>query len=190
MCPVCEADLPWTLPDESKAVDGCDFCLAPLWYRGRVPNGVRCYKFQGGQNHAVLFSALISACVGERLPAGADLVTWTPLSKKHLRRRGYDQAQLLAEGAADRLGLPAAPLLEKFRNTKSQSRLEDPAQRRANVDGAYRLLDGARRQCRGRRVLLVDDVVTTGSTMGECAALLKQAGAASVVGLSLAWARK
>jgi len=190
MCPACEADLPRTCTGEAKAVDGCDFCIAPLWYQEGVPDAVKCCKFHGGRNHADLFSALVSACVRERLPAGADLVTWTPLSKKHLRRRGYDQARLLAEGVADRLGLPAEPLLEKVRNTKTQSHLEDPAQRRANVAGAYRLLEGARRQCQGRRVLLVDDVVTTGSTMGECAALLRQAGAVSVVGISLAWAGK
>jgi len=189
LCPACQADLPRTAPGELRRTDGCGICAAPLWYRDKVPDGVRRYKFYGGQNHAALFSSLMYECVRERLPGPAELVTWTPLSKKRLRQRGYDQARLLAEGVAERLGLPAAPLLEKFRDTPPQSRLEDPEQRRANVAGAYRLLPEARERCVGLRVLLVDDVLTTGATMGECARLLQKAGAASVSALTLAWAR-
>lgn len=190
LCPACQVDLPRTPSGELRRIDGCGMCAAPLWYRDKVPDGVHRYKFYGGQNHAVLFSALMYECVRERLPGWAELVTWTPLSKKRLRQRGYDQARLLAERVAERLGLPAAPLLEKFRDTPPQSRLEDAEQRRANIAGAYRLLPEARPRCAGRRVLLVDDVLTTGATMGECARLLKKAGAASVAGLSLAWARE
>lgn len=190
MCPACESKLPWTEPDAVKRVPGCDLCLAPLWYQDGVPHGVRSYKFHGGQNHAALFARLMGECVQARLPGGADLVTWVPLSRKRLRQRGYDQARLLAEGMAENLGLPAAALLEKVRHTSQQSRLDNERERLANVSGAYRLLDGARERCQGQRVLLVDDVVTTGATMGECVEVLRAAGAGTVVGVSLAWARR
>ena len=115
------------------------------------------------------------------------MVTWTPLSRKRKRKRGFDQAELLARTAAGELGLPARKLLEKEKDNGPQSHLEDEAARRANVQGVYRLTG---EDLSGLRVLLVDDVVTTGSTMGECARLLLEGGAAEVWGLTLAQARK
>ena len=89
-------------------------------------------------------------------------------------------ARLLAEEAARVLEVPALPLLSKTRDTPPQSGLEEAGQRRANVLGVYRAPDAAA----GLRVLLADDVVTTGSTLSECARVLKTAGAAGVVCVS------
>ena len=83
------------------------------------------------------------------------------------------------------LEVPALPLLSKTRDTPPQSGLEEAGQRRANVLGVYRAPDAA-----GLRVLLADDVVTTGSTLSECARTLLTAGAAEVVCVTLAQARK
>ena len=85
------------------------------------------------------------------------------------------------------LELPAEPLLKKVRHTAPQSGLEGESARRANALGAYESLPGA--GTAGRRVLLVDDVVTSGATLGECARVLCQAGAAEVACLTLAQAR-
>jgi len=189
LCPKCAKSLPYTRPEEERRVEGCDAFLAPLWYRDGVRDGVHRLKFGGGRNHAVLFGLLMYQCLSLRWEGEPDAVTWTPLSKKRLRQRGYDQARLLAEQVASWLDRPALPLLEKWRDTKPQSRLQDEKKRLANVSGAYRLLPGGSERCAGKHLLLVDDVVTTGGTMGECAKLLKGAGAASVVGLSLARAR-
>lgn len=84
------------------------------------------------------------------------------------------------------LEVPALPLLSKTRDTPPQSGLEEAGQRRANVLGVYRAPDAAA----GLRVLLADDVVTTGSTLSECARTLLTAGAAEVVCVTLAQARK
>lgn len=188
LCPGCQQDLPWTAAGEGAVPEFCDGCLAPLWYRGRVPDGVRRYKFQGGQNHAALFGALMAQCLTDRLEAPADGITWVPLSKKRLGERGYDQARLLAQRVGELTGLPVYPLLEKTRHTGAQSHLEEASARRANVQGAYRLCAGA--SPAGLRLILVDDVVTTGATLSECAACLKMAGAGSVTALTLARARK
>ena len=83
---------------------------------------------------------------------------------------------------------PAADSLEKIRAAGEQSRLQSEEDRRANIAGAYRALPGL--DLAGKRVVLVDDVVTTGSTLGECAACLRSAGAEAVVGLTLARARR
>ena len=99
---------------------------------------------------------------------------------------GRAAGQYLAEEAARVLEVPALPLLSKTRDTPPQSGLEEAGQRRANVLGVYRAPDAAA----GLRVLLADDVVTTGSTLSECARTLLTAGAAEVVCVTLAQARK
>ncbi len=187
ICPDCQQSLPWTHPEETRTAPNCAECFAPLWYRDGVSDAVHRYKFNGGQNYAPLFASLMAACVSERQCGAVDAVTWAPLSQKRLRERGYDQARLLAERTALLLEVPSVSLLKKCRNTLPQSHLEDEAARRQNVSGAYQLLPGA--ACAGKRLLLVDDVLTTGSTIGECAAALKGAGAAWVAALTLAWAR-
>ena len=104
-------------------------------------------------------------------------MTWVPVSRKRLRRRGYDQAELLARSACRRWDTRPERLLEKTRDNPAQSGLTDREARRENVKGAYR----AAGDCRGRRVLLVDDICTTGATLGQCAAVLLDAGAEAVV---------
>jgi ComF family protein len=145
------------------------------------------YKFQGGQTHARLFGTLMAQCLSDRWEGELDLVTWVPLSSRRLRQRGYDQAQLLARQVGEALSLPVEPTLEKRRETGKQSQLESDEARRDNVRDAYGLLSGA--DLTGKRVVLVDDVATTGATLSECAGCLRQAGAASVVALTFARAR-
>lgn len=153
---------------------------------GPVREAVHRYKFSGSRSYARPFGQLMAQCVRDQLDGRFDCVTWAPLSARRLRQRGYDQARLLAEEAARVLEVPALPLLSKTRDTPPQSGLEEAGQRRANVLGVYRAPDAAA----GLRVLLADDVVTTGSTLSECARTLLTAGAAEVVCVTLAQARK
>lgn len=176
-CAPCREDLPWTQPGDGKTVEGCDACLSPLWYRDGPRDGMHRYKFQGGQGHARLFGDLMAQCLRDRWAGGADLVTWAPLHPRRKRERGYDQAELLARSACRRWDTRPERLLEKTRDNPAQSGLTDREARRENVKGAYR----AAGDCRGRRVLLVDDICTTGATLGQCAAVLLDAGAEAVV---------
>ncbi len=186
MCGRCRETLPWTDGAERK-VDFCDACLSPLWYRDGVRAAVHRYKFMGGRNHCRVLGRLMA----EELAAGwgedVDLITWVPLSAKHRKKRGYDQAELLARRVAELTGLPAAPTLVKLRDTRTQSRITGDSARRANVVGAYACRPGA--ELAGLRVVLVDDVVTSGATLSECAACLKMAGVDSVTALTLARAK-
>lgn len=185
LCPNCQRDLPWTEGAQGeKTVEFLDTCVGPLRYEGDVRQSHHRYKFSGRRAYAGTYSLLMSQCAADRLDGTFDVVCWAPLSRKRLRRRGYDQSQLLALGVAERLGLTAEPLLDKIRDTPAQSGQTDAAARRANVLGAYRLKPG--RQVAGKRILLVDDVVTTGATLSECARVLRTAGAARVCGLVLA----
>lgn len=186
LCALCQHDLPWT-DEGGKAVEHCDACLSPLWYSGKVPDGIRRYKFSGGRVHAGVFGSLMAQCLLDRHAQPVDLITWTPLHPKRKRERGYDQAELLARRVGDLTGLPVVPALEKVRSTRVQSQLRADAARCANVHGAYRALPES--DLSGKRVLLVDDVTTSGATLSECAAALRRAGAASVTALTLARAR-
>lgn len=112
-----------------------------------------------------------ASSLGEEL----DGVTWVPMSPQKLRRRGYNQSELLAKAVAKELGLPAWDLLEQVRETDTQHSLTR-AQRADNVRGAYR----AKSAALGKRLLLVDDIVTTGATLRACAQGLYGAGAQKV----------
>lgn len=186
-CASCQEDLPWTEPGEGKAVEGCDACLSPLWYRDGARDGVHRYKFGGGRGHAALFGELMAQCLQNRWEGLVDLVTWAPLHPKRKKKRGYDQAELLARRVGKLSGLPVEPTLEKLRATAVQSQAGEDEARWANVQGAYRALPGL--DLTGKRVVLVDDVATSGATLAQCAAALREAGAETVVGLTLARAR-
>ena len=106
--------------------------------------------------------------------------------RRSQRDRGYDQSEMIARELAKRLDLPCERLLAKLRQTSQQSRL-DAQERQSNVLGAYGVKQGA--AVRGRRILLVDDIVTTGSTMEECGRVLMEAGAEAVHGAAVAQTR-
>lgn len=112
------------------------------------------------------------------------MISWIPLSKKRLRQRGYDQARLIAEEISSKTGLPCRQLLQKVKNNGAQSLTRDAKQRRENVAGVYALC--GQTDVSGLRILLVDDVVTTGATMSEAARILRKAGAKAVYGAALA----
>jgi competence protein ComFC len=106
-----------------------------------------------------------------------DCIVPVPLHPARKRERGFNQADLLAARLQRRCHFPVRPLLQRIRYTTTQTRF-DRRERMENLAGAFRLRRGAVVQ--GLRVLLVDDVLTTGSTLSECAAVLKKSGALSV----------
>jgi len=112
-----------------------------------------------------------------------ELIVPVPLHWRRRLARGFNQAALLAAAVARRYGVAVAPALRRRRRTPSQAGLSN-AQRRANVAGAF--VARRKQDLAGRRVLLVDDVMTTGATASACAAALKRAGASHVAVLTLA----
>jgi ComF family protein len=129
----------------------------------------------------------LAECLGDELPlpaGGYDLVVPVPLHRARLRWRGFNQAALLGAAIARRMNLPLDVLsLVRSRHTPPQTE-QDPDTRRHNVRKAFRVAREDRIQ--GRRVLLVDDVMTTGATVNECARVLVSADAARVDVLTLA----
>jgi ComF family protein len=191
-CPSCAARLvalapPWCercgRPTE-RAVEGCADCppdpvsmaRAPFLFEGPARAAVLKLKFAGWRAVADALAAAMAAC--EPLPV--DVVTWVPLARRREAERGYDQARALARPLAHRIGAPAVPLLRRTRTTTPQAK-RAAVERRAALAGAFRSIRPA-----PGRVLLVDDVLTTGATAASCAAALRDAGAREVVLLTAA----
>ena len=126
------------------------------------------------------------ARAGGEMIGEADLAVPVPLHRSRLYARRYNQASLLALALGRETGLAVEPeLLARHRPTPPQGRMSASARRR-NVRGAFRLRAGFEDVVRGKRILLIDDVLTTGATAGECARSLKRGGAAAVDVLTLA----
>ena len=188
VCPECRPGLPWLEGAAAeRQVDFADGCFSPLAYGELVREAIHRYKFSRVRALGRPFAAVMAQCLNDRLPEGAGLICWAPLSRERLRERGFDQAELMAREVGRLLSIPAGPALKKVRDTSPQSELEEESARRANARGAYAALPGL--DLTGRRVVLVDDVVTSGSTLSECAALLRQEGAEEIWCLTLAQAR-
>ena len=180
VCPVCDAALPWT--DDAGGLregPGGLRCAAPLWYEDLARDGILRFKFQGAAGLAETLGGLVAQCAAERFSGGFDTVTWVPVGRRRLRERGYDQAELLARAACRRWDTAPVRLLKKTEDNPAQSGIHDAAARRANVLGVYEPAELAKIQ--GRRILLVDDICTTGATLAECVRVLRDAGAADVV---------
>lgn len=127
-----------------------------------------------------------SGAAGEDLWGGLDAVLPVPLHRKRRRERGFNQSELVARSLARGRGLPVlGRCLVKTRATPPQTSLA-AGERAANVRGAYAVRDPEK--IRGRILILVDDVFTTGATLGECAAVLRTAGAREVRALTVAQA--
>ena len=152
-------------------------------YEELVRESLLRYKFGGATAYADIYSEFIVKCIDEN-KISCDSITWVPLSRRRLRRRGYDQAELLAKLIAKHLGQSPVRLLKKLRDTPPQSQTGSAEKRRANIAGAYACLRPERVQ--GKRILLVDDIVTTGATLSEAAKVLKKAGAKEVICATLA----
>ena len=180
ICDACQKALPWTEGEEAvrRGPDGFR-CAAPLRYEDLAKEGLHRFKFRKMPSAAGPIGELIAQCAAEHFSGEFDTVTWVPVSARRLRQRGYDQARLLAESACRLWDARPLPLLRKTVHNPAQSGLQESAQRRANVLGVYEPADPER--ISGRRILLVDDICTTGATLGECVRVLREAGAADVV---------
>ena len=187
VCNKCKASLPYRSSKESEEpimfVDGA---YSYFHYEGDVRNSLLRYKFGGLSKYSVDFAVYLEECIQENLSGEFDVLSWIPLSRKRLKSRGYDQARLLAEEVAIRLQTKLCRTLKKSRDTAPQTRQKDASGRVANVLGAYEVssFDPA-----GKKILLIDDVLTTGSTASECARILKTAGAEKVYLVTVAKTR-
>jgi ComF family protein len=170
--------LPAAMPATIAQLEWC----AP--FSGTVRVALHRLKYSGERRLAEPLGAAMAAR-WRVAAAGGDLLIPVPVHRLRARRRGYDQAVLLASAAAGRLGVPWLSAVERTRDTTPQFEL-DRRERRSNVTGAFALRPGAAAQVAGRWAVLIDDVATTGATLAACAAPLYDAGAVAVSALTVA----
>lgn len=148
-------------------------------YDGPLGEAVRLLKFQGKRRLAGPIGEVMAGFAEQEMDiAGYDLLVPVPLHTVRARARGFNQSALLAAEIAPRFaGARISEALHRIRPTRTQSKLHGEEERRANVRGAFAALGEG---FHGKRVLLIDDVVTTAVTVSECAAALRRAGAQEV----------
>jgi ComF family protein len=192
LCPAClpAVDARLTLPGGTPIGLPADI-PAPLlqleWcaaFAGPVRAALHDLKYAGERRLAEPLGAAV-ARRWARVGVGADLLVPVPVHAERERRRGYDQAALIAAVAATHLGLPSVRALERRRATVAQFEL-GRGERASNVAGAFAVRRVDHGAIAGRWVLLVDDVVTTGATLAACGDALIRAGARAVSAIAVA----
>lgn len=182
-CPRCGA----IFADETAAPHLCAACLRSpppyerlTFFAAYAPPLDECilsFKFAAALSRQSLLCAMLHAACERLGPPAPDLAVPVPLHERRLRERGFNQSLELAHGLSRRTGIGlAATALSRLRDTVPQARLER-AERLLNLKGAFA---ADPRQVAGKRILLVDDVSTTGATLVECTAALLASGAAAV----------
>ena len=187
LCGKCRIDAPFYGNRKTK-LQFLDSFAAVWYYEGSVRRSLLRFKFRNARSFAACYGRLLAMVIQEQHPEGVDLLTWVPVSRLRKFRRGYDQVELLAKAVGKELGMKPVPLLKKIRHNRPQSGIHGAAERRGNVLGVYRETD--REAIQGKKILLLDDILTTGATAGECARVLLTAGAKEVHCAVVAAARK
>ena len=187
LCQMCRVEGP-DCPVSKTKYPFLDEWTALWYYEGNVRRSLLRYKFYGKRHLARSYARLLGMKLLREDRAEFDILTWIPISRKRLRKRGFDQVQLLAEKLGMELGVMPTATLKKVRHNRAQSGITGYAQRKANVMGVYQVLDAA--ALTGKRILLLDDILTTGATAGECARVLLTAGAKEVKFAAVAAARQ
>ena len=187
LCGTCRTEAP-EYPDRKIKLQFLDSFAAVWYYEGNVRSSLLRYKFGNARSYAASYGPILAMKLLQAYPEGFDVLTWVPVSRLRKLRRGYDQVELLAKAVGRELGVTPVPTLKKVRNNRPQSRLKTPEARRANVLGVYRMADGV--SVEDKRVLLLDDILTTGATAGECARVMLSHGAKEVHCAVIAAARK
>ena len=199
-CDSCLASLPYLAPPFCKKCGRpvpeaglCHYCLAermsidvirsPFRFSSPIREAVHALKYRG----LTAVSPVLASLIGEWLrenPLSGDVIVPVPLHPKRLRERGFNQSRLLAQKLSELIQIPLSEgSLIRVKNTMAQARTPNAEKRRENVYGAFKCLDSA---LTGAKVILFDDVCTTGSTLDSCARALKEAGVKEVLGLTLA----
>ena len=187
LCRSCRIASPFYVNAKRK-LHFLDSFVAVWYYEGNVRRSLLRFKFHGARSYAEPYGRLLAMGLRETYPEGFDVLTWVPVSRLRKFSRGYDQVELLARAVGRELDLVPVCTLQKIHHNRRQSSISDPARRRANVLGAYRVADPTRIQ--GKRVLLLDDILTTGATASECGRMLLTQGAKEVHCAAIAAARK
>ena len=176
LCKKCRFSLP-EAPNKLQNAEFFKRCWAVYEYDAAVRESILRYKFSGMQQYSEAYGKLIAMKL-LREHVSFDVLTWVPISEKRKRKRGYDQGYLLANAVAKEMGTSCVRTLRKTTDNRAQASIGGVSARKANVLGVYEAYQPER--FRDQRILLIDDVITTGATLSECSRVLLTAGASQV----------
>ena len=177
LCHGCRVDSP-ECPVRKQKRTFLDSWVAIWYYKGYIRSSILRYKFGRARHYAKGYGRILAMKLAEEYPEGFDVLTWIPISPLRKFVRGYDQVEELAKSVGRELQMEPQRTLRKIRHNRPQAGIHGAAERRANVLGVYRMAKHA--DVRDKRILLLDDVMTTGATAGEAARVLLTAGAKEV----------
>lgn len=186
LCKTCRTEA----PDFTSSKNNIPFVAgwtAVWYYRDNVRLSFHRYKFRNALSYAEPYGRFLAMRILQ-MNIEFDQLSWVPVSFWRRFSRGYDQVLLIAQSVAKELDVPLVRTLKKVRHNPAQSGISDPSQRKANVIGAYAVRPDA--DIANKTIILIDDVITTGSTVSECAKTLLTAGAKEVYCAAVASAHK
>ncbi|MFI3325489.1 MAG: hypothetical protein R3Y35_04865 [Clostridia bacterium] len=150
-------------------------------YKDNYARFIKRFKFKGKTSYARKFIGLTLQTLNDFSFEKYDMITYVPMTKDRVKQRGYNQSQLLANALEKQINVPVSNALVKVKSNKIQHFLS-PKERKENVKGVY--------ECQadviGQNIILIDDIITTGATISQCAKILYQNGANIVTGLCIA----
>lgn len=195
-CPYCGRIIKFGLTECEECFDELDMtpkiihteagitCISALVYDSKVRRSLLNYKFKGILFNAKSYAKVICGIIENMgITDDFDVITFVPLSKLGENERGFNQAKAISEIVGEYLNKPCICLLKKTRDNKKQHEL-NLQQRRENVKGVYAVCKN--QELQGKRILLIDDIVTTGNTLAECCKVLQENGAGNVICIAAA----
>lgn len=184
LCDPCRQTSP-EYKNEKRSIPFVAKWTSMWYYKDEVRKSIHRYKFGIARGYGLTYAHFLANRLSkEGLTAGVDMITWVPVSRIRRFQRGFDQAEFLAKALSNELPIPTLRTLQKIRNNKPQSQIHGAAARKANTQGVFRAVHPERFS--GKRILLVDDIITTGVTASECARILLTSGAKEVYLASIA----
>ena len=183
LCQSCRIDAP-DFPGKGREVPFLENWTAVWRYEGDARGSLIRFKFYNARYYADAYGRFLAMRLTRDGLDDFDVLPWVPAGKKRLRERGYDQCALLAAAVGRELNVQPVRLLKKVRTNRRQSGVAGEEARKANVLGAYAVISPD--AVAGKRVLLLDDIMTTGATVSECAKVLMTAKAKEVYGAVVA----
>ena len=157
-------------------------CVSPFLYEGIYKRAVLDLKFQKCPDYARSLSRYMCCALENHFNIlDFDRITCVPPSKKSYHERGYNQSELLAKEISACTGLKFRKLIVKIKKTKIQHDIDNAKERKLNVSNAFAVVNRYADEIKDKRILLVDDIMTTGATLNECCKVLYDSGAKSVI---------
>lgn len=162
----------------TRIAKGGYYCYSPFSYSGRFKTAVKRMKFNNHPEYSKKLVFPMAETINKNIEnMDFDYITYVPMHKRKFNQRGYNQAELLAIDLGKLLNIPCADVLIKIKDNKEQHTCPKK-ERNQNVKGVYEKINPE--NIKGKNILIVDDIITTGCTLGECCKVLNKNGASKI----------